>query len=270
MKRLAFLLFTQLICFLSFSQSKPYDFRDRLNGKPIYVNGYIDQPYVVVLDSGEWLCVFTTGAGAEGTGGQHIVSSVSTDKGSTWSKPVRIERPASESELVEIIRQAVLNKQRVKVLAIASAAAIAFVLFMSTGETTYTTMVSNAIDEKVDGQTRSNPQYISYRNDRAELTFSEMSSDARTSALVLAAFALLVILVVRGTVKPQIAMSVFILLLVVDLLRRSERPQERRAITCGWNHSPTVPRSTATRRTSWPRSPSGVGRTSCTSRASTR
>jgi hypothetical protein len=118
------------------------------------------------------------------------------------------------------------NKQRVKVLAIASAAAIAFVLFMSTGETSYTTKVSNAIDEKVDGQTRSNPQYISYRNDRAELTFSEMSSDARTSALVLAAFALLVILVVRGTVTPQIAMSVFILLLVVDLWRVDKRPYE--------------------------------------------
>ena len=79
------------------AQSRPYDFRDRRNGKPIYESGYIDQPYVVVLDSGEWLCVFTTGVGAEGTGGQHIVSSVSTDKGKTWSKPVRIEEPSAES-----------------------------------------------------------------------------------------------------------------------------------------------------------------------------
>ena len=79
------------------AQSRPFDFRDRRNGKPIYESGYIDQPYVVVLDSGEWLCVFTTGAGAEGTGGQHIVSSVSTDKGNTWSKPVRIEEPSAES-----------------------------------------------------------------------------------------------------------------------------------------------------------------------------
>lgn len=118
------------------------------------------------------------------------------------------------------------NKQRVKVLGIASAAALAFVLFMSTGETTYTKQVSNAIDEKVDAQTRSNPQYISYRDDRAKLTYSEMSSDARTSALVLAAFALLTILVVRGTVKPSVAMAVFLLLLIVDLWRVDKRPYE--------------------------------------------
>ena len=36
--------------------------------------------------------------------------------GNQQSKPFRIERPASESEVVEIIRQAVLNKQRVKVV----------------------------------------------------------------------------------------------------------------------------------------------------------
>ena len=82
---------------VAYSQSKPYDFRDRLNGKSIYESGYIDQPYVVVLDSREWLCVFTTGAGEEGTGGQHIVSTVSKDQGKTWSKPVRIEEPTTES-----------------------------------------------------------------------------------------------------------------------------------------------------------------------------
>ena len=97
MKRLVLLNYFLMSCFVAFSQSKPYDFRDRLNGKPIYMSGYIDQPYVVVLDNGDWLCVFTTGAGAEGTGGQHIVSSVSNDKGNTWSKPVRIEEPSAES-----------------------------------------------------------------------------------------------------------------------------------------------------------------------------
>lgn len=94
----AILLITCLLISIeSMAQSGSYDFRDRRNGKPIYESGYIDQPYVVVLDSGEWLCVFTTGAGAEGTGGQHIVSTVSTDKGKTWSKPVRIEEPSAES-----------------------------------------------------------------------------------------------------------------------------------------------------------------------------
>jgi hypothetical protein len=92
-----FLIFWIISSIASMAQSGSYDFRDRRNGKPIYESGYIDQPYVVVLDSGEWLCVFTTGAGAEGTGGQHIVSTVSTDKGKTWSKPVRIEEPSAES-----------------------------------------------------------------------------------------------------------------------------------------------------------------------------
>jgi len=94
--------FSLLFLFLNLSLAKGQselsaDFRDRLNGNSIYNNGYIDQPYVVVLDSREWLCVFTTGAGQEGTGGQHIVSTISTDQGKTWSKPVRIEEPTKES-----------------------------------------------------------------------------------------------------------------------------------------------------------------------------
>ena len=97
MIRTFFLISWIISSIASMAQSGSYDFRDRRNGKPIYESGYIDQPYVVVLDSGEWLCVFTTGAGAEGTGGQHIVSTVSTDKGKTWSKPVRIEEPSAES-----------------------------------------------------------------------------------------------------------------------------------------------------------------------------
>ncbi len=97
MIRTLFLISCLFSSFASMAQSRPYDFRDRRNGKPIYESGYIDQPYVVVLDTGEWLCVFTTGAGEEGTGGQHIVSSISTDKGKTWSKPVRIEEPSAES-----------------------------------------------------------------------------------------------------------------------------------------------------------------------------
>ena len=88
MKRLILLYCFLMIGSYTYSQSKSYDFRDRLNGKSIYLNGYIDQPYVVVLNTKQWLCVYTTGSGAEGSGGQHIVSSVSNDKGNTWSKPV--------------------------------------------------------------------------------------------------------------------------------------------------------------------------------------
>ncbi len=118
------------------------------------------------------------------------------------------------------------NRKRVRILGIAGAAVIAFMLAMSTGESSYTAKVASSLDEKVDAQTRSNPQFTSYRNERAKLTYSEMSSDARTSALILAAFTLLVILVVRGTVKPNIAMAVFLLLLIVDLWRVDKRPYE--------------------------------------------
>ncbi len=61
------------------------------SGTPIFSSGYCDQPYVVVLPDRIWLCVFTTGAGHEGAGGQHIVATRSRDQGRTWSKPVAIE-----------------------------------------------------------------------------------------------------------------------------------------------------------------------------------
>jgi hypothetical protein len=53
--------------------------------------GYCDQPYVVVTKDGNWLCVLTTGPGREGQRGQHVVSTISKDKGRTWSKPLDIE-----------------------------------------------------------------------------------------------------------------------------------------------------------------------------------
>ena len=61
------------------------------SGTPIFASGYCDQPYVVVLPDGTWLCTFTTGAGREGAGGQHIVATRSQDEGKTWSGPVKIE-----------------------------------------------------------------------------------------------------------------------------------------------------------------------------------
>ena len=82
-------------CFLN---AQCLDWRNvTMGASPIYTNGYCDQPYVVVLPGGEWLCVFTTGEGEEGTGGQHIVSTLSEDHGRTWTKPVRIEEPGPES-----------------------------------------------------------------------------------------------------------------------------------------------------------------------------
>jgi hypothetical protein len=67
------------------------DWRHISRGSIIPDESYADQPYVVKTDDGAWLCVLTTGKGAEGAGGQHIVSTRSTDRGKTWSTPIAIE-----------------------------------------------------------------------------------------------------------------------------------------------------------------------------------
>ncbi len=73
------------------------DWRDIRNGSEIPRENYSDQPYVVVTKDGTWLCVLTTGVGVEGQGGQHIIATLSKDKGKTWSKPLDIE-PANGPE----------------------------------------------------------------------------------------------------------------------------------------------------------------------------
>lgn len=55
--------------------------------------GYCDQPYVVQLPDGAWLCVMTTGTVEEGLQGQRIVAIRSSDRGRTWSDMVDIEQP---------------------------------------------------------------------------------------------------------------------------------------------------------------------------------
>ena len=55
---------------------------------------YCDQPYVVKLKDGTWLCVMTTAEGHEGNSSQHVVSTRSKDKGKTWSPLVEIEPPS--------------------------------------------------------------------------------------------------------------------------------------------------------------------------------
>ena len=71
-------------------QQKPPAINIR-TGYEIPSEGYCDQPYVVKLADGTWLCTMTTGKGHEGNTGQHIVSCRSSDKGKTWSKLVDIE-----------------------------------------------------------------------------------------------------------------------------------------------------------------------------------
>ena len=70
---------------------------DIRTGNEIPSEGYCDQPYVVKLPDGAWLCTMTTGKGHEGNAGQHIVSCRSTDRGKTWSELVDIE-PADGPE----------------------------------------------------------------------------------------------------------------------------------------------------------------------------
>ena len=73
------------------------DWRNIRNGHEIPDENYCDQPYVVVTDDGNWLCTLTTGEGREGDLGQHVVSTISTDHGETWSELTDIE-PADGPE----------------------------------------------------------------------------------------------------------------------------------------------------------------------------
>lgn len=52
---------------------------------------YADQPYVVIADNGDWVCVLTTGPGTESQNGQHMVATISQDKGKSWTPLIDIE-----------------------------------------------------------------------------------------------------------------------------------------------------------------------------------
>ncbi|TWU39681.1 sialidase family protein [Novipirellula artificiosorum] len=84
------------------------DWRNLANAVAVIPDeGYCDQPYLVVNQEGDWVCVMTTGAGDEGERGQHIVSTISTDNGRTWSPLADIE-PADGPEaswVVPVISQ---------------------------------------------------------------------------------------------------------------------------------------------------------------------
>ena len=73
------------------------DPRNVAHGFVIPDENYSDQPYIVITNDGNWLCVMTTGEGVEGRPGQHIVSNTSTDQGETWRAMVDIE-PAGGPE----------------------------------------------------------------------------------------------------------------------------------------------------------------------------
>src|SRR5882724_345904 len=83
---------------LVLSQAGPLpDPRNIRTGSPIPKEGYCDQPYIVITHDGAWLCVLTTGSGVEGQPGQHIVATISSDQGKTWTPLIDIE-PANGPE----------------------------------------------------------------------------------------------------------------------------------------------------------------------------
>lgn len=79
------------LVFIQVSSATAQDLRNIKHGPVIPDEGYCDQPYVVVTDDGNWLCVLTTGPEEEGHRLQHIVACISSDKGQTWSAPIDIE-----------------------------------------------------------------------------------------------------------------------------------------------------------------------------------
>jgi hypothetical protein len=73
------------------------DRRHISTGWEIPTESYSDQPYLVKLDDGAWLCTVTTGSGEEGVKGQHVIAMRSEDGGRTWSRPIDVE-PADGPE----------------------------------------------------------------------------------------------------------------------------------------------------------------------------
>jgi hypothetical protein len=86
------LLLTCLAMMVVTIYAQENDWRNLENALSVIPNeGYCDQPYVVINKSGDWVCTLTTGPGHEGEPGQHVVATISSDKGKTWSELIDIE-----------------------------------------------------------------------------------------------------------------------------------------------------------------------------------
>lgn len=91
MKKLVFLLGWCIIGFIVQAQDN-IDLRNVDNAIGIIPDeNYADQPYVVIAKNNDWVCVLTTGPGKESQGGQHMVATISSDQGKTWSPLINIE-----------------------------------------------------------------------------------------------------------------------------------------------------------------------------------
>jgi len=102
-----------------------------------------------------------------------------------------------------------------------SIAVFAIMFLFSSDEADYKKQVSDAVTEKQAGRSEQgvSPQYL-------QIVYNEMKSDATTSGLILLAFGGLVLLVARGTIKPNVAIALFLVLLIGDLWRVDKRPYE--------------------------------------------
>lgn len=103
----------------------------------------------------------------------------------------------------------------------ASLAVFAIMFLFASDEGDYKQLVNDAVIEKQGGRAGESvsPQFL-------QLVYNEMKSDATTSGLILIAFGGLVLLVARGTVKPNVAIALFLVLLVGDLWRVDKRPYD--------------------------------------------
>lgn len=65
--------------------------------------GYADQPSIVILSDGTFVCATTTGTGEEGAKGEYVSVMRSTDGGVTWSEGTLVEDPEWESAYAVLV-----------------------------------------------------------------------------------------------------------------------------------------------------------------------
>jgi hypothetical protein len=92
MKRFIFLFCLSMAEFIAQGQNNA-DWRFIENARSVIPSeNYADQPYVVIAKNNDWVCVLTTGRGSESQVGQHMVATISSDQGKTWSPLISIEK----------------------------------------------------------------------------------------------------------------------------------------------------------------------------------
>ncbi len=113
------------------------------------------------------------------------------------------------------------TKRKGLIVGAASLGVFVIMFFMGTSEDGYKASVTDAMKAKSKEAADQgvSPQFL-------DVVYNEMQSDATTSGLILLAFGGLILLVARGTLKPNIAIALFLVLLVADLWRVDKRPYE--------------------------------------------